>query len=323
MQPFKKLNFEDQIVLLRVDYDVPLQNRKIADDTRIQASFPTIRKILENKAKQIIILCHIDRPDGKYVEDLSVKPLRKYLQKEFVEHQKLNIHENLRFDPGEEANSLKFAKQLAAQGDLFVNDAFAVSHRIHASIVSLPGLLPSAIGFQFSKEIKALTSVLKNPRPPVVFVIGGAKTETKLPLIAKLGQKADQILLGGKLVQEMEPGSPEIIIAELKPGDMDITQDSAQQFARIIAQAGTVVWNGPMGVFEKQEHSQGTKIIAQAINSSSAYTVIGGGDTEAAATEYNAESEIDHVSMGGGAMLQYLAEGTLPGLEAIAKGKHA
>lgn len=318
----KDLAVENRKVLLRTDYDVPLKDGRVVDDTRIQASLQTINALLDRKAKTITILCHLDRPGGKVVENLRVKPVAEYLKKLLPQEASVSVEENLRFHPGEEENNLEFAKELAQKGEVFINDAFAVSHRAHASIISLPKLLPSAIGKHFEKEIKALEKVLKTPKRPLLFIIGGAKLETKLPLIEKLTKLANQILVGGKLAQEIgSTCSFEAItclrVAQLTQDGKDITKASAEEFADKIKSAGTVVWNGPMGVFEDDKHILGTKIIAQAINKAPGYTVIGGGDTEAAATKFEAEDEIDHISMGGGAMLQYLADGTLPGLETI------
>lgn len=325
MRKLNEISFKNKRVLLRTDYDVPLQKGKVADDTRIQASLPTIKYLLEKKSQHITILCHIDRPAGKVVESLRVAPIAEHLKKIFPQNALVSIEENLRFNSGEKDNNLEFAKTLAAKGEIYINDSFAVSHRNHASIVTLPKLLPSTIGLQFQKELKALDKVLKNPARPLLLIIGGAKLETKLPLIEKLTKKADEILVGGKLAQEIGSAcSPEamacIKVAQLTLNGKDITKNSAQEFASKISKAGAVVWSGPMGVFEEKKSTLGTKIIAEAVNKTSGYTVIGGGDTEAAATKFNTEKNINHISMGGGAMLQYLAEETLAGLEAIKGG---
>lgn len=324
MKLLKDFKLENKKILLRTDYDVPIDNGKVLDDTRIKASLPTINELLRQKAAKITILCHLDRPGGKVVESLRVKPVAEYLLRLFPSSP-IQVEENLRFNPGERANSMFFAKKLAIKGEIYVNDAFSTSHRSHASIVSLPKLLPSTIGLHFALELEALDKVRNNPKRPLLFIIGGAKLETKLPLIERLAKSVDEILVGGKLAHKIGSAcSPEamacITVAQLNPEGKDITQDWAQRFAEKINRAGTVVWNGPMGVFEQPEFSLGTKIITKAINSAPGYTVIGGGDTEAAATKFNAESDIDHISMGGGAMLQYLAEGTLVGLKAVEKG---
>jgi phosphoglycerate kinase len=321
----REIEVKNKLVLLRTDYDVPVKNRKVIDDSRLRASLASINYLLKKNVRKITIICHLDRPGGKIDESLRVKPITVHLNKLLPKSSPVYVEENLRFNPGEEANDIEFTRKLSKKGEIFVNDAFAVSHRKHASIVGLPKFLPSYIGFQFEKEINALNKVLQNPKRPMVVVIGGAKLETKLPLIEKLAKKADEILVGGKLAQEIgSVCSPEtmacIQVAKLKSNGKDITDESAREFERIVKKSGTIVWNGPMGVFEETKNRQGTEIISRAINNSSGYTVIGGGDTEAAATKFKAESEIDHISMGGGAMLQYLAEGTLPGLEAIKGG---
>jgi phosphoglycerate kinase len=325
MKLLKDLEIKNRRLLLRTDYDIPLKEGKVADETRIQASLPTIKNLLKRKAKTITILCHLDRPGGKLIRDLKVKPVAELLKTLLPQDAPVEIEENLRFNPGEEENNLEFAKKLAQKAEAFVNDAFAVSHRPHASIVSLPKLLPSAIGLHFQKEVKALNKVRANPKRPVLFILGGAKLETKLPLIEKLAKIADEILVGGKLAQEIgSASSPEamasISVARLTQNGKDILEQSAEEFAKKISKAGTIVWNGPMGVYEQDETSLGTMIVAQAINNAPGYTVIGGGDTEAAATKFDAEEKINHISMGGGAMLQYLADGTLVGLKAIEGG---
>lgn len=322
----KDIETKGKRVLLRTDYDIPLTNGKIKDDSRILASLPTLKYLIKNQADIITILCHLDRPQGKVINSLRVKPVALYLKKLLPKESPVHLQENLRFNPGEEKNDIGFAFSLAQNADIFINDAFAVSHRNHASIVSLPKLLPSAIGLHFAKELKYLNKVIRNPQRPLIIVVGGAKLETKLPLINKFLNLADKILVGGKLAAQLKTKktnrSPsKLTIAELNPDGKDITSQSAHTFAEIIKSAGTVVWNGPMGIFEEKPNQQGTKIIAQAVNQSPGYSVIGGGDTESAATLFNQEANINHISMGGGAMLKYLAQGTLAGLQAIKNSK--
>jgi phosphoglycerate kinase len=228
--------------------------------------------------------------------------------------------ENLRFWPEEEANSEDFARKLASLGEAYVNEAFANCHREHASIVGIPKFLPSFAGVSLSREIEVLTKLKNNPDKPFVVVIGGAKLETKEPLVNVFAESADQILVGGKVAVDMKdkgnmPGN--VVLAELTPNGRDITESSARKFADIIMNAKTVIWNGTMGVFEESENQQGTKIVAEAINNTPAFTVIGGGDTETALTEFNLESGIDYISTGGGAMLELLSKGTLPGFKVL------
>ena len=319
MRTLDHLDATGKTVLLRADLDLPLENGQVKDTTRLDFLLPTLKTLL-NQAQKVIVLGHLDRPGGKVVSDLKIAPVATALASLINNPQNLEIHENLRFSPGEEANDPNFAQELASLGQIFVNDAFATSHRSHASIVGISQHLPSFLGLHFIKEITALSKVINNPQKPVIFVLGGAKVATKKPLVNKLTNAADEILLGGLLAQELAsyctPGSC-LTTAQFTSDRKDISLQSAQEFAQKISTAGTVVWNGPMGVFENEKTDQGTKLIAQAINQTKAYTIIGGGDTEAAATKFNAESNIDWISTGGGAMLTYLSTGNLPGLEAI------
>lgn len=325
----KDLSAANKTVLLRTNYDVPLKEGQIADSTRIDESLPTINYLLGQKTK-IILLSHLGRPEGKINPSLSLKPVAQYLSQllkkeiplflkieEVDKTQSIIMLENLRFWPGEEANDLNFAQSLASLGDFYVNDAFACSHRQHTSIVGLPKLLPSAFGFDFLKEVEVLSEIKENPRRPVTLILGGAK-EDKLEVVEKLLNWADKILIGGKLPQLVNKSFPEkVVMAQLNPQGKDITLESINQFKEIIRKSGTILWAGPMGVFEEIENEEGTKQIAQAILVSQAFKVVGGGDTEAALTKFNLEAKIDYLSSGGGAMFEFLAKGTLPGIEAI------
>jgi len=331
----RDLPVKQKTVLLRTNYDVPLVKQEskragereivVADDTRIVESLPTINYLLEQQAK-VIIISHLGRPEGKVVPELSLKPVEKILtlllhrnkQSLFLEaRNRVKLLENLRFDPREERNDESFNKELASLADFFINDAFACSHRQHASIVGLPKLLPSAFGLDFLKEIKILSEVRNNPRRPVTVILGGAK-EDKLEVIDKLLNWADYLLIGGKL-STLISNSEKIFIADLNPEGKDITLESIERFKKIIAQAGTIIWAGPMGVFEDSHYEVGTKAVAEAVVESGAYTVVGGGDTEAALTKFDLTEKINYISSGGGAMLEFLAQGTLPGIEAIIK----
>lgn len=322
-----ELETKNRKILLRADFDVPLKNRRILDDSRIKAIFPTINYLLKSEVKSIEIITHLGRPEGKVVEELKTWPIFEYLKKTYLDENRIILKENLRFSPLEEENDFEFARELSNKNDIYINDAFAVSHRNHASIVQLPKLLPSAMGLSFQNEITALNKVRNSPKHPVIFVLGGAKLETKLPFIEKLEKLADKLLIGGKLAQQIIGipkfnKSKKVEVAKLISNGKDITQESADNFASQIIKAGTVVWNGPMGVYEDNNYYLGTKTIAQSLNRSQGYSVIGGGDTEAAATKFRSEDKIDHISMGGGAMLEYLSTGTLPGLEALKGGKN-
>jgi phosphoglycerate kinase len=324
----KDLPIEGETVLLRTNYDVPLKEGKIIDTSRIDESLPTINYLLDRKAK-VIILSHLGRPEGQVKTELSLKPVADYLsvklQKEVFLFNDLSkkedlgivMLENLRFWPGEENNDPDFAKQLAALGDFYVNDAFAASHRQHASIVGLPDLLPSAFGFDCLKEVEVLNKIQSQPQRPVVVILGGVK-EDKLEVVGKLLSWVDQILIGGKLPQLVKQSFPEkVIVAQLNAEGKDITLESAQVFEEIIQKAGTILWAGPMGLVEEAEFQSGTLKIAQAVADSSAFKVLGGGDTEAILTKFNLAEKIDYISSGGGAMFEFLAQGTLPGIGVI------
>jgi len=356
----KNLSVTQKRVLLRTDYDVPLklaqsakckvQSWRVTDATRIADSLPTINYLLSKQAK-IIILSHLGRPEGRVVEELSLEPvanmLAVILKCQIVKQEdgwkigeEIFLKENLRFNPEEEGNDPKFAQNLGSLGDFYVNDAFACSHRKHASIVGIPKFLPAsrrAFGFDFLEEVKALTKIKDNPRRPVVVILGGVK-EDKLKVMDELTRWADYILIGGKLPTLMENGEcpparlrqakqagrmenkGRIVVASLNPEGKDITLETIEKFTEIIKNAGTIVWAGPMGIFEDKRFEKGTKEIAEAIVKSGAFSVVGGGDTEAALTKFALDKKVSFISSGGGAMLEFLAKGTLPGIEAIKNG---
>ena len=321
-------------VFLRTDFDVPLKDGKVTDSSRIDEALPTIDLLLAHDAK-IILLSHLGRPGGKKEASLSLLPVALYLSNllgkriplvntcEEISGQKEDVImlENLRFFPGEEANSEQFAYALASRGEVYVNDAFACSHREHASIVGLPKFLPSAFGLDCLHEVSVLSEVRNAPRRPVVLVLGGAKGD-KIEIAKRLSSWADWILIGGNLTSEGKNLSKkDKLIGELTPDGKDINEETINRFKEIIFQGKTIVWSGPMGVYEEKNSEKGTQKIAQAIIESKAYTVIGGGDTEAALEKFGLEKNVSYLSSGGGAMLEFLADGTLPGIEAIKGGK--
>lgn len=322
--------FVNKTILLRTNYDVPLKEGRVADTSRIDESLSTLNYLLEQKAK-VVILSHLGRPEGQVKPELSLKPVINYLsmilKKEIPlssdllrrVYQGIIMLENLRFWPGEENNDQTFVQQLASLGDFYVNDAFACSHRPHASIVGLPKILPSAFGLDFLKEVEILSRLRENPKRPVTVILGGAK-EDKLEVLEQLLDWADNILVGGKLPQFIKQPYPDkVLVAQLNNEGKDITLESVNQFKEIIKQSGTVLWAGPMGIFEEPENEEGTKQIAQVVSESQAFKTIGGGDTEAALTKFDLEKNIDYISSGGGAMFEFLAKGTLPGIETIIK----
>jgi len=320
---------EKKRLLVRVDFDVPIENGKVLDETRIKTSLPSIRFLLDRGAK-ITLLAHLGRPKGED-QNFSLRLLLPVLERllsqkvNFFEEFKnapletLNLLENLRFWPGEEANDEDFVNKLTTLGDFYVNDAFAVCHRSHASIVGIPQRLPSFAGEHLEKEVKELTRVLKEPSRPLVAIIGGAKLETKLPSIFNLATVADKVLVGGKLMFETKRGAlPEnVIVAHDDIDTKDIGPLSIGLFRELIKPAKTVIWNGPMGMFEDDKYMKGTREIAVSVVESGAYSVVGGGDTISALNRLNLLNKITFVSTGGGAMLEFLAGKELPGLVAL------
>lgn len=326
-----------QRVFMRADLDVPLRRLKlptIKDETRLLAWMPTLKFLLDNGAK-VTIAGHLGRPKG-FDGGLSLEPIAQWLCKKLkVENGKLKIAkikdlegwelsprlfllENLRFYEGEEKNDIGFAKKLASLENIYVNDAFAVCHRNHASVVSVPRYLLHFAGLRLQKETEVLGSVLENPKRPLVVIIGGAKIETKLPLVKQMYKFADYILVGGKIAREFDKGKhASLIIAELNDDKTDITDKSVKMFLQIIRRAQTVVWNGPIGKILNKNTEKGTRQIAKAISTSSAFTVVGGGDTVGFLRKIHLINTFSFVSTGGGAMLAFLSKKNMPGLEAL------
>lgn len=327
--------FTGKKAIVRANFDVPLENGQVQDTTRLEDALPTIKLLRQNQC-QIVLLAHAGRPEGRFDSESSMLPVAAFLSNALGEtvvvadyqtdyHQislpeaSIVLLENLRFWPEEELNDPQFGEYLASLGDFYINEAFANCHRKHASIVGIPTHKPSYAGLSLTKEMEVLHNVRNNPEHPLVVVIGGAKLETKAPLVQAFADKADQILVGGKIAIELKDQvvPANVVVGELTPDSKDITEDSARKFAEIIMAAKTVIWNGTMGVFEEPEHQLGTKIVAEAINQTTAFTIMGGGDTETALTFFNLEAGIDHISSGGGAMLTYLVDGNLVGVEAL------
>jgi phosphoglycerate kinase len=340
----RDFDLKGKTILLRADLDVPLlqrvtsskQRTKVADETRIEDALKTVRLLLVREAK-IIILAHLGRPGGEFTPELSLEPVVQLLSSllkiriPLVQHKDLAklspkeivVLENLRFDPREEEKSEKkrrnFAKELAKLGNFYVNDAFASSHRQHASIVDLPRLLPHAAGLDLLEEITFLSSVREKPRRPVVVILGGVK-KSKLKAVNGLLAWVDLVLIGGKLADYPEAKKLKDHRREMavltKSGE-DVTIESAEKFVDRVRQAGTIIWSGPLGKVEDPKFEKGTKVFAEAMAESKAFTIIGGGDTEAVLTRFKVVDRIDYVSSGGGSMLTFLARGDLPGLKAL------
>lgn len=337
MRSIKEATVPGKKALLRADLDIPLKNGEVADDFRIRAALPTMEYLVKNKAK-VIIIAHLDRPGGKVVESLRLNPVAKKLSEHLGAIHKVDdcigmevkkavgvmgnddilLLENLRFHPGEEENDLEFAKKLASLADLYVNDCFATSHRQHASIVGVPKLLPSYAGLRLEEETMILHSIIEKAKRPLLFIVGGAKAETKASLVKKLAKIADKILLGGTLMFEQSlEGVPKVLFPVDAVRIDDIGPRTIKMFKEEIKKAKTIVWNGPLGVTLRKEFEVGTREIARALAESQAFTVVGGGDTVAALNRFGLRDKMDFVSTGGGSLLQFLADGTLPGLEAL------
>lgn len=347
----KTANVKSKKVLLRLDLDIPFSiDGKIEDDTRLKDSLETLGYLLKNGAT-VFIAGHLGRPKG--VDDrLSLLPIASWYAKElritnnelqktkigdfdgFKISDNLYLLENIRFYKGEEANELEFARKLASLADIYINDAFAVSHRNHASIVGVAKLLPHFAGFRLKKEVEALSSLLENPKRPLVVIVGGAKIETKLPLVEKMHHLADYVLVGGKIAEETRTllrvqhekintstngRKSALLVADLDSDETDITSKDAENFLQIVNLAKTIIWNGPVGKTEGNEKNLeiGTAKLAKGIAQSGVYTVVGGGDTIGYLKEIGLLEKFSFVSTGGGAMLEFLSGNKLPGLQVL------
>ena len=347
-------------ILVRTDFNVPLDGDAITDDFRIRAALPTINWLTDRGAG-VVTASHLGRPKGKPTPAYSMEPVRRRLT-ELAPG--VELLENLRFDPGEEANDDTFTKRLIEGMDGYVNDAFGASHRAHASIVGPPQYLPSAMGRLLQREVEVLLTLRESPKRPFVTVLGGAKVSDKLGVIEALLNTVDSLVIGGAMCftffaaqgrsvgdSLFEPdhvetckrllgGGKEIHlptdIIGLDAGDnvatwgaqvpagckgLDIGPGSAGQFADVITEARTVFWNGPMGVFEDERFVAGTRAIAEAVAATKAFTVVGGGDSAAALAQFGLDDDVDHVSTGGGASLELLEVGDLPGLTGLRDGR--
>jgi phosphoglycerate kinase len=302
-------------VLLRLDLDTTPD----ANDLRVRAARKTLDYLYSKKAK-IIIIAHKGRPDGKVDKNLSLKPFEPIFS-----YWEAEIKENLRFNPGEEANDESFVKEVASWGDVFVNEAFASSHRDHASIVGVPKILPHAAGYHFVAEVENLSKVFGSERP-LIFIISGVK-EDKLSYIEEFEKFADRVLVGGRLpdllgdkgLESVRTQGGKVIIGNLVMDKEDITLNTIERFAKEIEGAKMVVVSGPLGKFEDEGHRQGTETVFKAVSESGAYKIAGGGDTETALNLLGLTDRFDWVSVGGGAMLEFLSKKTLPGIEALLK----
>ncbi len=354
-------------VLVRADFNVPLAvgddgKATITDDFRIRSALPTI-EWLQSRHATVVCASHLGRPNGKPVDRYLMQPVRERLE---MLAPGVELLENLRFDPREEANDPTFTAQLIDGIDLYVNDAFGASHRAHASIVGPPQLLPSAMGLLLEREVEVLLGMRNRPRHPFVAVLGGAKISDKLGVVEALLETVDVLVIGGAMcftflaakgleigdslfeadmvptcARLLESGAeihlPDDIVGLDAGGSyatfgnrlpqgakgFDIGPGSAAAFSDVIIEARTVFWNGPMGMFEDERFAAGTRTVAEAMAATKAFTVVGGGDSAAALAQFGFADEIDHISTGGGASLELLEYGDLPGLEALRKAPNA
>jgi phosphoglycerate kinase len=365
---------EGKRVLVRADFNVPISEGRITDDLRIRLPIETITWLLDHGAAQVTVASHLGRPKGKADPRYSLAPVEARMRELLVEAgadpSRVRLLDNLRFDPGEEANDPAFVDRLVEGQDLYVDDAFGAAHRAHASIVGPPTRLPSAAGRVLAREVEILDRLLDGAARPFVAVLGGSKVSDKLGVIETLVERVDTLVVGGAMcftflaarghqtgASLVEPDQIETCrkllergIPILLPGDLtvlspggsfgagqpptgevrqvgpdvpdgwiglDIGPGSAADFSDAIADARTVFWNGPMGVFEDPRFAAGTRAVAEAVADCRGFTVVGGGDSAAALAAFGLAERVDHVSTGGGASLEYLEQGDLPGLAAL------
>jgi phosphoglycerate kinase len=374
MRTLDDLDVEGKRVLVRVDFNVPLDRGQITDDARIRGALPTLRELREKGAAQLVLLAHLGRPKDREPE-FSLKPaverLSELLETEVALAPNLDevpdvdvvMMENVRYEPGETKNDEALAKRYAALGDVYVNDAFGAAHRAHASTEAVAHLLPSAAGRLLEAEVSTLTGILEDPQRPLVAVVGGAKVTDKIGVLDAFLERADTVLIGGAMCfpffaaqghdvgsskcedEGVEPAkralesdklelptdlvagrefSADTEVQELDGVDvpdgwmgLDIGRDSAEAYASVIAGAGTVFWNGPMGAFELEPFAAGTRRVAEAMADCEGTTVVGGGDSAAALAEFGLADRVDHLSTGGGASLELIEGKALPGVEAL------
>jgi phosphoglycerate kinase len=351
MRTLRNFNFKNKRVLVRCDFNVPLDEKgNILDDFRIKQTIPTIEYLIKKGAK-LLLMSHLDDPGGEIVESLRLTPIQdklmEYLDlsvtkapdcvgKEIEKWTKemkpgeILLLENLRFHKEEEENDENFAQQLANLGEIYINDAFGACHRAHASITGIPKYLPSGMGLLLEKEIQVLTQLLENPLKPLVGIIGGKKVETKSKVIDKISEKADWILINHLIKNEIKEKKiqlkyPQKIVEPIdaidkKGENFDIGPKTIERFREKIAQAKTIFWSGPLGKIEEKSFQKGSEEIAKAIIDSGVFSVVGGGETVEFINKIGLTEKFSHVSTGGGAMLDFIADGKLVGLEALNYG---
>ncbi|SEP92835.1 phosphoglycerate kinase [Virgibacillus subterraneus] len=382
------LDVEGKRVFCRVDFNVPMKNGEVTDDTRIKAALPTINYLSE-KGAIVILASHLGRPKGEIKEELRLDPVAERLSeligKDVVKtdsvygkevHEAISqisdgdilLIENVRFEAGEEKNEQDLAQAFAEMADLYVNDAFGAAHRAHASTTGVAEKLPAAAGFLMEKEIDVLGKALENPERPFTAIIGGAKVKDKINVIDHLLDKVDNLIIGGGLAYTFikaqgheigkslleedkidlakefmqkaedkgvnfilpkdavvaddfsETANTKVVNIDEIPADweaLDIGPKTREIYEQIVADSKLVIWNGPMGVFEYNAFAGGTKAVAEALANTEGYTVIGGGDSAAAVEKFGFAEDMDHVSTGGGASLEFMEGKVLPGVQAL------
>jgi phosphoglycerate kinase len=387
-QTIRDVNWQGKRALVRVDFNVPMQNGVVGDDTRVRAAIPTIKYLIDHGAS-VVLMSHLGRPKNKIVEELRLKPIAEHLAKlmgitviatpavagpealtaaQSLKPGQVLLLENTRFDAREEANDESLAKEYAALADIYVNDAFGAAHRAHASTEGVARFLPAVAGLLMERELEALAGTLENPVRPFITIIGGAKISDKIGVIENLLTKVDALLIGGGMANTfllaqgysigdslVETSSLDLakrmidlaasrgtklllptdaVVADAFAPDantqvvpvtavpagwriLDIGPDTRTVYAAEIAKAKTVIWNGPMGVFEMPAFAHGTRAVAQALADSSAKSVIGGGDSVAAIEQMGLADKVSHISTGGGASLELLEGQVLPGVAAL------
>jgi phosphoglycerate kinase len=332
---------EGKSVLVRADLNVPLEDGRVADDNRIRAALPTLHLLLDREVAEVIVCSHLGRPkrpDPEY----AMAPVADRLRELLGANGRVEVLENTRFDPRETENAPSFAKELAALADIYVNDAFGSAHRAHASTEGVAHFLPAYAGLLLELELTKLGKLLESPDRPYVAVVGGAKVEDTIGLLESLVERADVVLVGGKVAEELRAHPLDLPLtlptdvvaaaefasdaeATVVPADglaegwlgLDIGPETREAYAKQIAMAKTVFWNGPMGVFEWSRFAEGTFAIARAMAEADGYTVVGGGDSVRALHAAGVAEKIDWVSTGGGAALEFLEGKELPGVAAI------
>ncbi|MDD5396510.1 MAG: phosphoglycerate kinase [Candidatus Moranbacteria bacterium] len=340
-------NFENKKILVRADFNVGIVDGKIQEKFKLEACKKTIEFLSAQEGAKIALISHLGRPDGKVNAEFSLRQIKDELETilakkivfvddcvgknvakalEEIKAGEILLLENVRFHEGEEKNDESFAKQLAENFNVFVNEAFSVCHRDQSSVTGVTNFIPGFGGFWLQKEMENLDKVMNQPSQPAVAIIGGAKIETKLPLIKVFENKYANILVGGKIANEandqgMTFSAKVILPLDFADDRLDIGEKTIEKFKQIISEAKVIVWNGPMGKFEQTPYDRGTREILEAVISSNAFTLIGGGESVQVLEEGGLMDKISFVSTGGGAMLEYLSGNIMPGIEALKKNE--